>query len=704
MGNLESISVDSYPITLDGLKNVNYEENHGQETKFHSNLKMFSFENSNQQKLIILPIHFQKFIEFEPEKCYLLIHFKNNSQNQYENELEEEKLTINTILKSATKNLTPRGLEYSFSIFQTSINEFEFDLYLWNGISSSNSLQAECLSICYNLEEKLNEELNLETLFFKGKPVSIKEYFPGETMDSTSFRNYLKNILLVKNLSNPFGEIKGEEENSPLTISELLGNEKTKENQKIVYQKLRKSKSTHLTPPSSPNPFSLVKLSPIKRKSSNFTESPRKKTPRTPRKISIPKVITQSPISSSGSSNRRNIENEEFLDGFDEPLTGASVVPIYLKIISKIRENLYLGADNMARNKQQLINNGITHILNCAKITCDEYFPEDFIYKSMNLYDAGIQPVIGLFFETIQFIESAISNGGRVFVHCVQGVSRSTTFILSYLIWKERNTFRSLNEDVKLKRPVCSPNAGFIVQLMRWENLILHHHFKETLLFRISPLNDHYGKEHKQIGPLFCESDKLDSRTCFILYDSNKIFIWIGSKMKEGFEERAKQFIASFQSVNDVKIEKEIEIINEDLETEEFLHSIKTIKLSKFTQIISTNPYPELKLFDVKDSFVIEEEKELKKKKKAKLFNYDEDDYFDDYGTFNKSDLNSDQLFILSPENENVIFIWKGKDSNFNRNLIELGEEFIKKKKKSKNCLIINIEEGNELNEFWVYF
>ena len=56
----------------------------------------------------------------------------------------------------------------------------------------------------------------------------------------------------------------------------------------------------------------------------------------------------------------------------------------------------------------------------------------------MNLYDGGNQGMIGLFFEAVNFIENAISNGGKVYVHCVQGISRSSSFVLSYLIWKEK--------------------------------------------------------------------------------------------------------------------------------------------------------------------------------------------------------------------------------------------------------------------------
>ena len=122
-------------------------------------------------------------------------------------------------------------------------------------------------------------------------------------------------------------------------------------------------------------------------------------------------------------------------------------------------------------------------VLNCAKITCDEYFKENFNYKSMNLYDGGNQGMIGLFFEAVNFIENAISNGGKVYVHCVQGISRSSSFVLSYLIWKEKISFKKLYENLKTIRPVSSPNPGFLVQLMKWEEYLK----KKLLGFYVHP-------------------------------------------------------------------------------------------------------------------------------------------------------------------------------------------------------------------------
>ena len=54
---------------------------------------------------------------------------------------------------------------------------------------------------------------------------------------------------------------------------------------------------------------------------------------------------------------------------------------------------------------------------------------------------------------------------GRVLVHCSQGVSRSATLAIAYLMWKREANYDDVFTAVKACRGVANPNIGFICQV-----------------------------------------------------------------------------------------------------------------------------------------------------------------------------------------------------------------------------------------------
>ena len=51
-------------------------------------------------------------------------------------------------------------------------------------------------------------------------------------------------------------------------------------------------------------------------------------------------------------------------------------------------------------------------------------------------------------------------------VHCSQGVSRSVTLVVAYLMWKLGKSYYEVFEVVKAIRGVASPNIGFSCQVL----------------------------------------------------------------------------------------------------------------------------------------------------------------------------------------------------------------------------------------------
>ena len=54
-------------------------------------------------------------------------------------------------------------------------------------------------------------------------------------------------------------------------------------------------------------------------------------------------------------------------------------------------------------------------------------------------------------------------------IHCAAGISRSSSFLIMYLIKKLHISFEQALELVQKGRPMCCPNTGFRVELKQWQ-------------------------------------------------------------------------------------------------------------------------------------------------------------------------------------------------------------------------------------------
>lgn len=137
---------------------------------------------------------------------------------------------------------------------------------------------------------------------------------------------------------------------------------------------------------------------------------------------------------------------------------------MYKNLCSEIIDNfLYLAGDLVARNEQQLKEVGITHVVNCAADYSEDYFKDKGItYKSYHLKDHVHENIECVFYDAIDFIKSAKSQGGKVLVHCVQGISRSATIVIAYMIFSTRMTYEECFNLCRTRRPCANPNMAFI--------------------------------------------------------------------------------------------------------------------------------------------------------------------------------------------------------------------------------------------------
>uniref|UniRef100_A0A3Q0SG40 Dual specificity protein phosphatase n=1 Tax=Amphilophus citrinellus TaxID=61819 RepID=A0A3Q0SG40_AMPCI len=116
------------------------------------------------------------------------------------------------------------------------------------------------------------------------------------------------------------------------------------------------------------------------------------------------------------------------------------------------------------------IHLGITHVLNAShgKLCCkgsDDFYGTTVKYYGVPANDLPTFDLSPYFYPAAEFIHQALTSGGRVFVHCAVGVSRSAALVLAYLMIHHHLSLLSSIHCVQQKRWIF-PNRGFLRQLI----------------------------------------------------------------------------------------------------------------------------------------------------------------------------------------------------------------------------------------------
>ncbi|NXX94742.1 DS13B phosphatase, partial [Centropus bengalensis] len=139
--------------------------------------------------------------------------------------------------------------------------------------------------------------------------------------------------------------------------------------------------------------------------------------------------------------------------------------------LDQVWPNIYLGDAWAARSKTTLQSLSITHILNAADgpysiNTGAKYYQDlQMEYYGVEAFDDPSFDLSVFFYDAAKFIGKALdTSGGKVFVHCAMGISRSATLVLAFLMIHENMTLVQALETVGAHRGIC-PNSGFLSQL-----------------------------------------------------------------------------------------------------------------------------------------------------------------------------------------------------------------------------------------------
>ena len=134
--------------------------------------------------------------------------------------------------------------------------------------------------------------------------------------------------------------------------------------------------------------------------------------------------------------------------------------------ITEVRPGLYLGNSiNVVSESEAFLNLDINVVINC----CDEIIHDEnkkYIIEQYPINDDGLDDNFAKCADTIvDSIHKHLLNGLNVYIHCVQGISRSAAAIVYYLMKYEKKSFDKAYLILKMLRSCISIHPKFIKEL-----------------------------------------------------------------------------------------------------------------------------------------------------------------------------------------------------------------------------------------------
>lgn len=249
-------------------------------------------------------------------------------------------------------------------------------------------------------------------------------------------------------------------------------------------------------------------------------------------------------------------------------------IAFFDKECSKVAEHVYLGGDAVARDRDILKQNGITHILNCVGFVCPEYFKADFVYRTLWLQDSPSEDITSILYDVFDYFEDVREQSGRVFVHCCQGVSRSTSLVIAYLMWREGQSFDDAFQYVKAARGIADPNMGFACQLLQCQKRVHAFPLSPSSLLRIYRMAPHSPYDPLHLVPKILSDPSpsaLDSRGAFIVHIPSAMYVWIGKKCEAIMERDARGAVCQIARYE--RVQGPVRMIKEGEEPAYFWHA-----------------------------------------------------------------------------------------------------------------------------------
>ena len=139
--------------------------------------------------------------------------------------------------------------------------------------------------------------------------------------------------------------------------------------------------------------------------------------------------------------------------------------------ISYIIDGIYISNWQTATNEDLLVEKKINNVMciaqfNKSKKELAMYDERKINHYHFKLMDENNVNISDIFAKTNKIIASCVNSKVPILVHCQEGMSRSVTIVMAYLIYKYNLTnVAGVLKAIQTKREVANPNYGFRKQL-----------------------------------------------------------------------------------------------------------------------------------------------------------------------------------------------------------------------------------------------
>lgn len=139
--------------------------------------------------------------------------------------------------------------------------------------------------------------------------------------------------------------------------------------------------------------------------------------------------------------------------------------------ITKINDHLYLSG-LQAITPERLRMHGITLVVTAMMDPLPDRLAAAVLSTlHVNVEDVETSNLLIHFDSVSDRISREARRGGKVVVHCMAGISRSSSLVMAYLVKHKKISLLDAFNHVKALRPIISPNLGFWRQLISYEEM-----------------------------------------------------------------------------------------------------------------------------------------------------------------------------------------------------------------------------------------